>query len=60
MQHASRHAPIEHPGQAAPAVTGYSNEVRTPTFGGAYDLFHDRAVGNPGPSLNAFLAELSL
>ena len=59
MQHAGRYTPIKHLGQATPAVTGYSNEVRTLTFGGVYDLFHDRAMDDAGPGLDTFLAELS-
>jgi hypothetical protein len=60
VQYAGRHTPIKHLGQAAPAVTGNSNEVRTFAVGSVYDLFHDRAIGNVRPGLDTFFAELSL
>jgi hypothetical protein len=59
VQQAGCHTPIEHLGQAAPAVAGYRNEVRTFAFGSAYNRFHDRALNDARARLDAFLAELS-
>ena len=61
VQHASRHTPVEHAGQAAPTVTGQSDEVRTFPFDSVYDRLHHRAMDNApsGPS-DTFLTELPL
>jgi hypothetical protein len=60
VQYAGRYTPIEHLGQAAPAVTGNSNEVRAFPVGSAYDLLHDGATGNMRPGLDTLFAELPL
>jgi len=59
MQNAGGHASIKYPGQTAPTVAGYGNEVSTFAFCSVYDCFHNRALNHTCSGLDTLLAEFS-
>ena len=55
MQDASRHTPLEHPGQAASAMAPHANRVHISDFGAVQDRFYDEAVGRTSARLLSYI-----